>query len=78
MKNQLILHIPHSSVIIPCNNSYSCSQLELEAVILKLTDWYTYELFHSFDNEMIASTRPAKPPRFSSITVLIISSLLLK
>lgn len=53
MKNQLILHIPHSSVIIPCNNSYSCSQLELEAEILKLTDWYTDELFHSFDNEMI-------------------------
>lgn len=44
---QLILHIPHSSTHIPFLDGYVVNEGILEMEILKLTDWYTDELFHS-------------------------------
>ncbi len=44
---QLILHIPHSSVNIPLKDGYVVSDEVLNKEILKLTDWYTDDLFHS-------------------------------
>lgn len=47
-KIKLILHIPHSSDVIPDQKSYLVNQKELNREILKLTDWHTDNLF-SFD-----------------------------
>ena len=44
---QIILHIPHSSTNIPLKEGYVVSEDALEAEMLKLTDWYTDDLFHS-------------------------------
>jgi N-formylglutamate deformylase len=44
MKN-LILHIPHSSTKIPLVEGYCVSEEILNQEILKLTDWYTDDLF---------------------------------
>jgi N-formylglutamate deformylase len=44
MKN-LILHIPHSSTKIPLVEGYCVSEEILNLEILKLTDWYTDDLF---------------------------------
>ena len=46
MKN-LILHIPHSSTIIPFKEGYCITNEMLEQEILKLTDWYTDDLFEN-------------------------------
>ncbi len=46
MKN-LILHIPHSSTIIPFKEGYCVSDEILNQEILKLTDWYTDDLFEN-------------------------------
>lgn len=53
MKN-LILHIPHSSTIIPFKDGYCISDEALNQEILKLTDWYTDDLF---ENEMDISIK---------------------
>jgi N-formylglutamate deformylase len=50
---KLILHIPHSSTIIPLKDGYIVPDEILQSEILKLTDWYTEELFHSEEDEMI-------------------------
>lgn len=42
---KLILHIPHSSTIIPSLQGYIVEQDILNAEMGKLTDWYTDELF---------------------------------
>ena len=42
---KLILHIPHSSTKIPMNKGYVVDQEVLDREILKLTDWYTDDLF---------------------------------
>lgn len=44
---QLILHIPHSSINIPFNDGYVVTEEFLESELLKLTDWYTDDLFYS-------------------------------
>lgn len=44
MKN-LILHIPHSSTKVPLIEGYSVSDEILNQEILKLTDWFTDDLF---------------------------------
>lgn len=44
MRN-LILHIPHSSTKIPLEEGYCVSEEILNHEILKLTDWYTDDLF---------------------------------
>ena len=45
--NNLILHIPHSSIIIPFKEGYSVSDELINQEILKLTDWYTDDLFEN-------------------------------
>lgn len=47
MKKELILHIPHSSIEIPLNDGYISSSEILQDEILKLTDWYTDDIFFS-------------------------------
>jgi N-formylglutamate amidohydrolase len=42
---KLTLHIPHSSPAIPSLQGYVINQDILDAEILKLTDWYTDQLF---------------------------------
>lgn len=55
MKNQIILHIPHSSINIPCYDAYIVDKEILEKEILKLTDWYTDDLFFSEEDIIIKS-----------------------
>ncbi len=43
----MILHIPHSSIDFPNKNGFVISEEELSQEVLKLTDWYTDELFES-------------------------------
>lgn len=50
MSKQLILHIPHSSTNIPIKDGYIVSEEILENEIIKLTDWYTDDLFYSKDD----------------------------
>jgi len=40
-----ILHIPHSSTKIPIKKGYTVNTQELKNELIKLTDWYTDELF---------------------------------
>lgn len=51
---RLILHIPHSSIIIPLKEGYCISDEILNQEILKLTDWYTDDLF---ENEIDTSVK---------------------
>ena len=44
---KLILHIPHSSTLIPIKEGYCVSEEILNQEILKLTDWYTDDLFEN-------------------------------
>ncbi len=41
----VILHILHASNYIPSRASYLLSDEALDAEVLKLTDWYTDDLF---------------------------------
>lgn len=43
----VILHIPHSSIIIPEKEGYVINDNEIKNEIIKLTDWYTDDLFSS-------------------------------
>ncbi|MEO7174449.1 MAG: N-formylglutamate amidohydrolase [Saprospiraceae bacterium] len=43
----VILHIPHSSTKIPIKDGYIVGDEMLKSEILKLTDWYTDDLFQS-------------------------------
>lgn len=45
--NKVILHIPHSSIEIPTYKGYTIDFLWIQDEILKLTDWYTNELFNN-------------------------------
>lgn len=42
---RLILHIPHSSIAIPNFQGYLLPESQINDEILKLTDWYTDDLF---------------------------------
>jgi len=53
LKNQVILHIPHSSTNIPIMDGYIVSEQFLEDEMLKLTDWYTDDLFFSDEDRMV-------------------------
>jgi len=53
LKQKLVLHIPHSSTDIPSREGYIVDLPSLEIEILKLTDWYTDDLFHSDEEDMI-------------------------
>ena len=47
---KLILHIPHSSNYIPSYEGYLLDADKIEQEILKLTDWYTDDLFDGTSN----------------------------
>ena len=52
---KLILHIPHSSSDIPKLDGYVVPQSILDSEILKLTDWYTDDLFQNdIDRDIVA------------------------
>jgi len=55
MKNQLILHIPHSSDIIPDKSGYVVDDAKLAAEKLLLTDWHTEDLFYHTDSISIVT-----------------------
>ena len=44
---KLILHIPHSSALIPIKEGFCLTEEVLNQEILKLTDWYTDDLFEN-------------------------------
>ncbi len=50
---KLILHVPHSSSNLPFKDGYVVSDELLKNEILKLTDWYTDDLFCSDKDETI-------------------------
>ncbi len=52
---QLILHIPHSSTKIPYKDGFIIDDDLLTQEILKLTDWYTNDLFFSKDDISIVA-----------------------
>lgn len=47
--NNIILHIPHSSTLIPYKDGYLVNDTIINEEILKLTDWYTDDLFDLAD-----------------------------
>lgn len=52
---QLILHIPHSSSEIPILDGYITSRDKIQEEIIKLTDWYTDDLFDTdVDSKIVA------------------------
>lgn len=53
---KLILHIPHSSVNIPLLDGFIQDADKIKNELIKLTDWYTDELFYSETNITIIST----------------------
>jgi N-formylglutamate amidohydrolase len=53
MDKKIILHIPHSSTKIPLYEGYLVDSTVLDKEILKLTDWFTEDLFYSDEDEMI-------------------------
>ena len=44
---KIILHIPHSSTIIPIIDGYILNKKLINEEIIKLTDWHTEDLFYS-------------------------------
>jgi len=58
MNNQfkkIILHIPHSAVNIPIKEGYVATEDVIKAEMLKLTDWYTDDLFQHKDTIQIVT-----------------------
>lgn len=53
MERKIILHVPHSSTTIPLTDGYFINDEAVEKEMLKLTDWYTDDLFQSDEAEMI-------------------------
>jgi N-formylglutamate deformylase len=53
LNNQLILHIPHASTHFPHMAGFVVDSEVLEAEVLKLTDWYTDDLFFSSEDDMV-------------------------
>ena len=47
MKRKIILHVPHSSTTIPLTDGYVINNEAMAKEMLKLTDWYTDDLFDS-------------------------------
>lgn len=52
---KLVLHIPHSSTEIPLLDGYISSHDEIQQEIIKLTDWYTDDLFDSQVDDRIVT-----------------------
>ena len=65
---KLILHIPHSATEIPLHEGFILTKNEIENEILKLTDWYTEDLYNASETERIVfkySRIFCDPERFS-------------
>ncbi|MEI6697365.1 MAG: N-formylglutamate amidohydrolase [Bacteroidota bacterium] len=76
MKNKIILHIPHSSTNIPFMEGFVVDEKYLAKEMLKLTDWYTDDLFYSKDDEMIKAEFSrifCDPERYSDDTQEVMS-----
>lgn len=56
MSKKLILHIPHSSTNFPHLEGFIIEKENLKKEVLKLTDWYTEDLFESKMDDMIVAT----------------------
>lgn len=68
MERKIILHVPHSSTTIPYTDGFVISNDAIAKEILKLTDWYTDDLYHSDKDEMIKAEFSrifCDPERFS-------------
>lgn len=52
---KLVLHIPHSSAVIPDFEGYVSNKDEIQHEIIKLTDWYTDDLFDSQVDDKIVT-----------------------
>jgi N-formylglutamate deformylase len=52
---KIVLHIPHSSTEIPLLDGYVSSNDEIQQEIIRLTDWYTDDLFDSQVDYKIAA-----------------------
>lgn len=52
---KLILHIPHSSTNFPFMDGFISDDYKIKQEIVKLTDWYTDELFYSEHDTMIVT-----------------------
>lgn len=52
---KLVLHIPHSSTEIPLLDGYVSTHHEIQHEIIKLTDWYTDDLFDSQVDDKIVT-----------------------
>lgn len=65
---QLILHIPHSSINIPLREGYIIDECMLNSELLILTDWYTDDLFCS-ESDIVVKAEFSRlfcdPERFS-------------
>ncbi len=68
MTNYLILHVPHSSDRIPDRKGFLVKKEILDKEILKLTDWFTDDLF-SFNESIVIKAEFSRifcdPERFS-------------
>jgi N-formylglutamate deformylase len=53
MERKIILHVPHSSTTVPLTDGYVINNEAMAKEMLKLTDWYTDDLFQSDEHEMI-------------------------
>lgn len=52
---KLVLHIPHSSAVIPDFEGYVSTEDEIQQEIIKLTDWYTDDLFGSQEDDKVVA-----------------------
>ena len=55
MNHPIILHLPHASTHIPFHDGYVVDEAVLQSEMLKLTDWYTEDLFFSSEDKMVVA-----------------------
>jgi N-formylglutamate deformylase len=53
--SNLLLHIPHSSIIIPFRDGFVVETSVIENEVLLLTDWYTDEIFQLKDTARVVA-----------------------
>ena len=55
MKQNIILHIPHSATLFPYRDGYAVDEIRLAKEQILLTDWYTDDLFNHKDAILIVA-----------------------
>lgn len=70
MAKMTIIHIPHASIEIPSDvrNQFTLTDADLQLELLRMTDWYTDELFQISDAKMVSfpvSRLVLDPERFA-------------